>query len=66
MTCLRCQGLMVHDVYVATQWADLEDQFFYRCLCCGNCEDALIVHHRAHRPEVRTTGRHERIAKGGY
>ena len=66
MTCPRCQGLMVHDIYTATQWADIEDQYFYRCVACGNCEDALICHHRQHRPEVRTLGTHKYIAKGGH
>ena len=64
MTCPRCRGLMVHDVYTATQWADIDDQYFYRCVACGNCEDALILQHRLHRPEVRTQGRHDYIAKG--
>lgn len=66
MNCPRCQGLMVHDVYTATQWADIEDQYFYRCVACGNCEDALILQHRRHRPEVRFGGFHKRIAKGGH
>ncbi len=66
MTCLRCHGLMVPDSYTASQYADLEDQHFHRCVICGNCEDTLILHHRKHRPEVRTTGLHRHIAKGGH
>ena len=65
MTCPRCRGLMVHDVYTATQWADIEVQYFYRCVACGNCEDALILHHRQH-PAQPATGRHAHIAKGGH
>ena len=65
MTCPRCRGLMVHDVYTATQWADIEDQYFYRCVMCGNCEDALILHHRQH-PAQPATWRHAHIAKGGH
>lgn len=55
MNCTRCNGLMVSDVYAATQWAEQDDTYYYRCVSCGNCEDALIVLHR-HSPPPQRTG----------
>ena len=54
MTCTRCQGLMVLDVYAASQWADYDVAPYHRCVACGNCEDALILQHRKAPREVRT------------
>ena len=54
INCPRCQGLMVVDVYPATQWADYDALPYYRCVCCGNCEDRLILKHRHAPSEVRT------------
>ena len=54
MTCRRCQGLMVVDVYAASQWADYDVAPYHRCVACGNCEDALILQHRKAPREVRT------------
>ncbi len=46
MKCPRCNGLLVRDVYVATQWAEIEDTYFYRCVQCGNAVDELIMRHQ--------------------
>ena len=54
MNCSRCSGMMVRDVYPATQWSDYDALPYYRCVCCGNCEDRLILKHRHAPSEVRT------------
>jgi len=44
MTCQRCHGLMVFAPVVdeaAEVWTG------YRCVQCGDYQDALILHHRA-------------------
>lgn len=53
MTCPRCNGLMVSDVYMATKWAETDDVVFYRCVCCGNCVDELIMQHRRYTSAVK-------------
>ena len=53
MTCTRCNGLMVMDVYPATQWADRDVPPYHRCVVCGNCEDNTILRHRQGGVEVR-------------
>lgn len=55
MNCKRCNGMMVLDVYPATQWTDYDATPYHRCIACGNCEDAVILHHRQHRPEVKVS-----------
>jgi hypothetical protein len=52
MTCHRCEGPMVSDSYLDL----LNDTGTYgvnmwRCLCCGEVADPVILAHRAHRPE---------------
>ena len=37
-----------------SQWADYDALPYYRCVCCGNCEDRLILKHRHAPSEVRT------------
>ena len=54
MTCTRCNGLMVLDVYAASQWADYDVAPYHRCVACGNCEDNTILRHRKAPAEVRT------------
>mgnify|MGYP000045785309 CR=1 FL=1 len=53
MTCSRCNGMMVQDVYPATQWADYDATSYHRCIMCGNCEDTLILKHRITPPPAR-------------
>ena len=54
MNCTRCNGLMVADVYTATQWAEYDAPPYHRRVACSNCEDALILQHRQAPSEVRT------------
>jgi hypothetical protein len=54
MTCSRCDGLMVPDIYPATAWADYDATAYHRCVMCGNCEDSTILKHRQAPSEVRT------------
>ena len=53
INCPRCQGLMVVDVYAATQWSDLDATSCYRCVACGNYEDSLILQHRKQPVNLR-------------
>jgi hypothetical protein len=51
MTCHRCEGPMVSDIHLGL----LDDTRRYgvnlwRCLCCGEVADPVILAHRAHRP----------------
>ena len=52
MDCPRCQGSMVSQRYM-----DLLDDTgvlgitAWRCLCCGEVTDAVILANRVHRPE---------------
>lgn len=64
MNCSRCNGMMVRDRYPATQWADYDALPYYRCVCCGNCEDRLILKHR-HAPSEVRTGIQPRMAGEG-
>ncbi len=47
MSCCRCQGLMVEDNLL-----DMQDTFGqlwiqgWRCLCCGDVIDPVIIRHR--------------------
>ena len=50
--CPRCQGPMVSERYMDL----LDDTGVYgitawRCLCCGDVADPVILANRAHRPE---------------
>ncbi len=54
INCGRCNGMMVLDVYPATQWADIDAPPYHRCVACGNCEDNTILRHRQGLAEVRT------------
>lgn len=55
MRCARCRGLMVHD-----QYYDLLDDSghlhfrAWRCICCGNVRDGLILRNRRERSLCRT------------
>lgn len=53
MHCPKCQGLMIVTQYVANRYSDETDVDYAKCLNCGNCIDALILHHRVHRPIVK-------------
>ena len=53
INCGRCNGMMVLDVYTATQWAELDARGCYRCIACGNYEDSLILHHRTQPVNLR-------------
>ena len=54
INCGRCNGMMVLNVYPATQWADIDAPPYHRCVACGNCEDNTILRHRQGLAEVRT------------
>jgi len=62
MNCFRCQSLMCREVSLyhhSTDYTpDLNDvramtTDSYRCLCCGNVEDAVILANRAKQADER-------------
>jgi len=48
MDCSRCQGLMVEERFEDAR-GDLREVSFHgwRCVCCGNIVDPIIIKHRA-------------------
>ena len=62
MTCSRCQSLMCREAslyhHSSDYTPDLNDARAmttdsYRCLCCGNVEDAVIMANRARQAQER-------------
>lgn len=62
MYCSKCQSLMIREVSVhhhTTDYSlDLNDVrtihgASYRCVCCGNFEDAVILANRARQADER-------------
>jgi hypothetical protein len=63
MDCPRCRGLMVHDVF-----EDLLDDTGvisfkgWRCVCCGEILDPVIVTNRETRPSPLVSGARKKFA----
>jgi hypothetical protein len=48
MNCLRCHGLMVGERFEDLRGDPQHISFHgWRCVCCGNVVDPLIIQHRA-------------------
>lgn len=48
MNCLRCHGLMVEERFEDLRGDPQHISFHgWRCVCCGNVVDPLIIQHRA-------------------
>lgn len=45
MNCVRCHGLMVRDYAFDLLDSDIQSQV-WRCLCCGNLADSVILRNR--------------------
>jgi hypothetical protein len=51
MTCHRCEGPMVSDCCLdLLSGTGTFGVNLWRCLCCGEVADPVILAHRAHRP----------------
>ena len=48
MDCLRCHGLMVEERFEDLRGHPQHISFYgWRCVCCGNVVDPVIIRHRA-------------------
>lgn len=58
MDCPRCQGLMVFETYLTTQWDYLVEQtptVHWRCVICGEIWDPVIASNRTPSPPAVET-----------
>ncbi len=56
MDCLRCQSLLIPEVFVDYGASGGAMSFLgYRCLSCGDILDTIILRHRAGRSVLRRT-----------
>lgn len=63
MTCARCQGPTISEVFV--DWGSGGGHLSFpgwRCLMCGDITDSVILSHRTTRPQP--SARHARHAPG--
>ncbi len=51
MDCLRCHGMMVEERFEDLRGDPHNVSFHgWRCVCCGNIVDPVIIKHRTARP----------------